>query len=577
MGTTIFTILVIAVLLMYIFATFDDVIFDLIYLLYRRKFKANSLSNEEIENDKPKRIAIMIPAWKEAGVVAPMIRSTLALTNYSPLHIDFFVGVYPNDRETLEEVRDLALEYVNVHCVVNNKPGPTNKSQNLNFVYSYIEQFELDNRFEFEAVGVHDAEDVIHPYTFRLYSALLNKHDIVQLPVFALFPKGSFLNRIIASTYADEFAEHHLHHVPIREHLGMFVPSAGTGFCMRREVMRSLVETGGVFNEKSLTEDYEMALRLWQMGYRVHFHIQRIQRMDDKGRPYNEIVAVREHFPNELKMSIKQKARWTYGISIQTPRIIDRSRLSDNDKFTLMRDQKGKLTNLIHLIGYPVAVYSLVSWLLGWHSVGNPLILALLFLVLLITLERLAMRFMSVKEIYGTQEALLATLVLPGLPLRWVAANYINTMATLRAWRIHFWPDWGVKKAPQAAAATPEQKPAVQVPKWDKTERNGYVAKEVLRETRRKLGDQLLFHGDITPEELSRAMQMQTYGVNRPKLGEILISEKLISEQKLRKRLAELRWTRMSRLTTELMPRPKRKMIFQTIERMPGERPTLAE
>lgn len=568
MGELVFTGVVIVVLCMYIFATFDDVIFDLIYLFRYKKFKNSGMSIEEIEKDKPKRIAVMIPAWKEAGVVAPMIRSTLSLANYSPLHIDFFVGVYPNDLETLEEVRDLSLEYVNVHCVVNGKPGPTNKSQNLNFVYSYIEKFERENRFEFEAVAVHDAEDMVHPYTFKLYSALLNKHDMVQLPVFALFPKGGFFSRLIASTYADEFAEHHLHHVPVREHLGMFVPSAGTGFCMRREVMRSLALTGGVFNEKSLTEDYEMALRLWQMGYKVHFHIQPIQRMDDKGQVRSEIVAVREHFPNELRMSIRQKARWTYGIALQTPKLIDKSRLTENDRMTLLRDQKGKLTNLIHLIGYPVALYSLAGLFLGWQSVQNPLVLALLFLVLAITLFRLGMRFHSVQTIYGTREAMLATLLLPGLPLRWLAANYINTMATLRAWRIHYLPNWGQAK-PGAKAKAPQP---VGVPRWDKTERSGYVAKEVLRESRRKLGDHLLFHGDITPQELAKAMEKQNFGVNRPKLGEILLSEKLISEQKLRKRLAELRWTRMSRLTMELMPRPKRKMIFQTQEQMMLER-----
>ena len=345
----------------------------------------------------------------------------------------------------------------------------------------------------------------------------------------------------------------------------------------RRIRYRSLALNGGVFNEKSLTEDYEMALRLWQMGFKVHFHIQRIQRMDDKGQVRPEIVAVREHFPNELKMSIKQKARWTYGIALQTPRLIDRKRLTENDRMTLLRDQKGKMTNLIHLIGYPVALYSLVGLFMGWSSVQNPVVMALLFLVLLITFERLAMRFHSVQAIYGTREAAMATLLLPGIPLRWLTANYINTMATLRAWRIHLWPNWGQAKPAAQPKPAPGQtaKPISQVvqpvgvPKWDKTERNGYVAKEVLRESRRKLGDHLLFHGDITPEELAKAMEKQNFGVNRPMLGEILLSEKLISEQKLRKRLAELRWTKMSRLTLELAPRPQRKLIFQTQDQPP--------
>jgi hypothetical protein len=91
-------------------------------------------------------------------------------------------------------------------------------------------------------------------------------HAVVQLPVFALFPKTNWWGRIIAGTYADEFAEHHLHQLPVREYLGMFVPSAGTGFAIRRDVAERLVANGPLFTEGALTEDYEFAYRLWKIG-----------------------------------------------------------------------------------------------------------------------------------------------------------------------------------------------------------------------------------------------------------------------------------------------------------------------
>jgi bacteriophage N4 adsorption protein B len=544
-------LLVIGVLLTYIFATFDDIVFDILYAFNRHKIKADSLAISVIEMDKPKRIAIMIPAWQEAGVVAPMIRSTIGLTNYPRLKLDFFVGVYPNDIATLEEVRALSKVYPNVHCVVNYAEGPTNKSQNLNYIYSQIEQLELKRGVDFELIAVHDAEDVIHPYTFRLYSALMNRHGFVQLPVFALFPKGNFFKRAVASTYADEFAEHHLHHIPIREHLGLFVPSAGTGFAIRREIMSELAADGPVFNEKSLTEDYELALRLWEKGHRVHFHIQRLWRMDSTGKLRKEIVAVREHFPNKLKDAVKQKGRWTYGIALQVPQLFNAKNLSLKERFTLWRDQKSKSTNLIHLLGYPVAAYALWAQLFGGYTF-SPWVMLPLIIVLAITLERLLMRFRAVKEIYGLGEALLTVLVLPGLPLRWLVANVINTLATLRAWRVLY----RTKLAPAAIPVvldpfktqsdlikhSPTPKPKqVAVPRWDKTQRNSYVAPEILEAARRRLGDQLLFYNEITPQDLAKAIAVQAGEINRRPLGEILLEKNLIGEEKLRKHLVEIR------------------------------------
>jgi bacteriophage N4 adsorption protein B len=262
------TLFTVVVLCLYIVASLDDVWLDLVYLFRHRRVKAREVAPFNIELESG-RIAVMIPAWQEAGVVVPMIESTLELAHYPSNRLEFFVGVYPNDQATLSEVRALAAKRRNVHCVVNSKPGPTNKSQNLNEVYAYIKRYETQKDKTFHAIAIHDAEDVIHPYAFKFYNSLLTQHAVVQLPVFAIFPKTNFWGRVISGTYADEFAEHHLHHMPVREHLGMFVPSAGTGFAVRSNVAEQLAAQGMLFREGSLTEDYEFALRLWQMGCKV--------------------------------------------------------------------------------------------------------------------------------------------------------------------------------------------------------------------------------------------------------------------------------------------------------------------
>jgi bacteriophage N4 adsorption protein B len=532
------------VLLGYFLASFDDFLLNVVYVLRHRKVKARTVAPSTISKDEPQRIAIMIPAWQEAGVVAPMIRSTLELAHYPSARLEFFVGVYPNDPVTVQEVQELCKEHRNVHCVINSKQGPTNKSQNLNELYAFIEAYEKRKGREFAAIAVHDAEDVIHPYTFRMYNSLLVKHAVVQLPVFAIFPETTFWGRLVSGTYADEFAEHHLHHIPVREALGLFVPSAGTGFAIRRDVARRLVATGPLFREGSLTEDYEFALRLWKIGCKVHFHLQKLERIDDEGNIKREYIAVREYFPSEVKVSVKQKGRWTYGITLQTPKFLDWSKLSLRDKFTLFHDQKGKYTNLFHLLGYPLTLYALLSLFLPLPGNFNPFTLGLGLFVLFMTLVRLTMRFFAVQEIYGTREAALATLFPPLLPVRWLLATYINTMATVRAWRLHFFPNGFAK------AKTPSKNTT---PKWDKTERKGYVAPEILAATKRRLGDDLLFYNDVKADVLSSLLKSQkqtgqdTLSLElrqSRRLGEIVTETTLLPRMRVLKRLSrsKMQW-----------------------------------
>ena len=545
MTNAIVTGILVFVLVCYLVSSLDDLILDLIYIARRTWFHSRNVSVKALETDPPKRIALMIPAWKEAGVVTPMIRSTTKIANYPSSMVDYFVGVYPNDTETLNEVRALALNNKNVHCVINSKPGPTNKSQNLNEVYRAIEEHERSSGTMFEVIAIHDAEDVIHPYTFRLYSTLTNQHDAIQLPVFALPAKtNSFWGRIIAGHYADEFAENHLHHVPVREALGWFVPSAGTGYAMRRQVLSHVAQDGAIFLEGSLTEDYELSYRLHTYGYRTHFHIQRLQRVKNDGKIYNEIVAVREHFPHELNAAIKQKARWIYGITLQTPKLIDQDRLEIEDQFALWRDQKGRFTNLVHLFGYPAAIYAVLAHFMGWPTGDDRVTATLGLLLVLVTLERLTMRFFAIRSVYGWREAILANLVLPLFPLRWVVGNYINSMATLRAWRLYFWPGAGGQRG--------------SAPKWDKTERKGYVSTQIIEKSRRKIGDNLVFYGNVSPTKMGKVLKRsQKRGQS---VGKVLLENNVVREDTFIKRLAETRGlpylhVKAENIQTHLLPR----------------------
>jgi adsorption protein B len=132
------------------------------------------------------------------------------------------------------------------------------------------------------------------------------------------------------------------------------------------------------------------------------------------------------------------------------------------------------------------------------------------------------MRFAAINIVYGTREAINATLVLPLFPLRWMVANIINALAALRAWRMYFWPARGVSRGT--------------APKWDKTERKSYVPVEVLESVRRRLGDVLLFYGDVSPQVLARALR------DKPRdtpLGDILLRDQILDPHRLKQRIAE--------------------------------------
>ncbi|WP_424950252.1 glycosyl transferase family protein [Deinococcus sp.] len=543
-------LLVTALLALYILVSLDDLLLDLAYLFNRRKIRSWQVKPADLNRDRPAHIAVMVGAWQEAGVVTPMIESTLRMMHYPLSQVEFFVGVYPNDLATTPEVQELAARHAGVHCVVNEHPGPTSKSQNLNGVYAAIVAHEQATGVRFEVIAVHDAEDVIHPYTFKMYSTLLKKWQMIQLPVFALFPrvasKGAGLRQrlsqtlaqIVTGSYADEFAEHHLHHLPAREALGLFLPSAGTGFAMRRSVMELLNEDGQVLTEGALAEDYELALRLWRKGIRVHFHVQPLPRIDIRGQTEGDYVAVREYFPTEIKAAIKQKGRWTYGITLQTPQRLKGLRLGLRDRLTLWHDQKGKYTNLIHLIGYPFSLALLLCSLTGLNYQPTPLTHDLLYTVLGVTAWRMLMRGMAVRRIYGLKQALIATLALPGLPLRWLVGNYINTLATLRAWRLFLFPEKGQKRG---------------TARWDKTERKEYVPAEVLNSARRRLGDQLLFAGELDARALSRLVRDQQGSTLS--IGQLALKGQLLSESRLHQTLATTQGLTYLELNPEMLDR----------------------
>jgi len=515
-----------AIALLFIAFSLDDLFWDL-YYYFTRHDKINSrLRFKDLDNVPARLLAVMIPAWNEAEVIGPMVENLIQSVNYPSSLFHIFLGIYPNDPATRRAVETLAEKYPNVHPVVNPSLGPTSKAQNLNHILESVLKFEQEKRMRFAVFVIHDAEDVVHPTSFKLANYLTYKYDVVQLPVFPLQPyptRHSFLKFITAATYADEFAENHYRALPAREASGALVPSAGTGYIISRRALERLGRHK-VFEEDSITEDYRLSLHFKEHGIHTHFFIEGVQRVLDDGKVVTEYVATREIFPNTFREAVRQKSRWIYGISFQSFSLIKifRSKnLSAVTKYSLYRDWKAKFGNLLTLPGYAVFAYTLVCLfnpLPVVYPVGT-LSWQLSIVLTIMMVERQIMRFIAIKNVYGWRSAVFGCLIPPLFPLRMVWGNIINFFATLYAWRI-------------ALFGFPKSRP-----RWQKT-KHSYLAPEVLVRYRRRLGDLILEKELLEPVVLARVLE-EAKGTGE-RLGTVLTRRGIVPQAELAKSLSEV-------------------------------------
>src|SRR3546814_4599989 len=76
----------------------------------------------------------------------------------------------------------------------------------LNHLWNALTREERATGTRFKAVILHDAEDVVHSAELRIFDRLVERFDMVQLPVLPLADPQS---RWIGGHYLDEFAESH--------------------------------------------------------------------------------------------------------------------------------------------------------------------------------------------------------------------------------------------------------------------------------------------------------------------------------------------------------------------------------
>jgi adsorption protein B len=503
----------------------EELMIDVQYFargLHRRERR--TITAQELAAAPPRRIAIMVAAWHEADVIENMLEHNRRTLDYDPALFDIFCGTYQNDPETQQRVTAVTQRYTNVHKVVVPHDGPTSKADCLNWIYQGIVLAEKKRGQRFDILLMHDAEDLIHPLALRLYALSIPQYDFVQTPVFSLPLR---YRDVVSSTYIDEFAEHHLKDMLVREAIGGLVPSAGVGSAFARDAFEeiALANSQHPFNVDSLTEDYEIGLELRLAGKRVHFACRSLQRELTVPRRFGrgertiveeELIATREYFPNSLLASVRQRARWITGIALQTWRQIG-WRGPAAVQYCLWRDRKVIATNSLLLGAYGLIAIFALGHAFSASSISafvppRSLLWWLMSCNLFVLAWRGMMKMRFVGHLYGLGHALAS------FP-RLVLANVIGLAATARAIKQfvhHMWTGEPLR--------------------WAKTAHE-FPSFEVLAAQQRRLGEFLVARGALAPADVEEALRLQQ--ATALPLGEVLSASGMMSARAVAASLGE--------------------------------------
>jgi adsorption protein B len=485
----------------------DDLFLDLAFL-YRwfvtalpgpRRVRAPTES--EIAGAPRKRIAVFIPLWREHNVIRSMIEHNMVAHRYE--RCDFFIGVYPNDEQTLEAVRELVSRFPIVHLAVCPHGGPTSKADNLNSIFQRMLLFETEHQARFDIVVTHDAEDLMHPAELRWINYYAQRHDMVQIPV---LPLPTPWNEMVHGVYCDEFAEYQSKELPVRQFVGGFLPSCGTGAGFSRKALDRLsaAHGGRIFEPKCLTEDYENGFRLHRLGCpQLFVPIRKLN---------GAMVATRGYFPRKFRTAVKQRTRWIMGISLQSWEL-NGWRDTMRQSYWFWRDRKGLVGSLVGPAANLAFLYGVGDWCASGASGhaaylilnGSPWILDTFAFSLTLQAVNMTMRIRLSARIYGWKFASAA-------PVRAVFGNLINGLATLNAIHSYFGAKWSGQPL-----------------EWLKTD-HAYPLHAELAADRRRIGEIMVGSLYVAAADLEKALANQPPGL---RIGEYLVQLGKLTEEEL--------------------------------------------
>ena len=512
----------------------DDMFIDL-YFWIRKIYRWVAITSrykplrlEQLNEKAENYLAIMVPAWQEYDVIAKMVENTIATMQYKKYVI--FLGTYQNDAKTTAEADRMARRFPNMvkRATVPND-GPTCKADCLNWIAQSIFLYEEQHEIKFSGLIIHDSEDVIHPLEFRMFNYLVERKDLIQMPVLSL-ERGWF--DWVGATYMDDFAEWHEKEMVVRESLNGLVPGSGVSTCYSRRAIQLLADENQnqPFNTETLTEDYDLSFRLKKLGTTqvfVRFPIMHTEmRKPLFGRtPYavdvKSVIATREYFPSTFRTAYRQRTRWILGVSFQGWQQLG-WKGGIAAKYLFFRDRKSLWAPYVTLLTYATALMFTIIWiarLMGLEYIRFPDFVETrnwLYYTYLLSFvfffNRLGHRAYFVAREHGWVQGLLS------MP-RIAVGSFINLFAATRAWKIFITHLITGKRIA-----------------WDKTQ-HFYPNVDALKQQRKTMAELLLSWQQVSQEQLDVAVEQ--HAKTGKEIGKLLLEQGVITQAKYADALAE--------------------------------------
>jgi adsorption protein B len=317
----------------------------------------------------------------------------------------------------------------------------------------------------------------------------------------------------------------------VRESVAGMVPSAGVGTCFSRRALLALIATEGEhpFNISSLTEDYDVGMRLQALGMQSIFGTfpvsYRVRRKRWAGEAQEQELraplSVREFFPDSFRAAYRQKSRWVLGIGLQGWHQIPWRGRSLSARYFLLHDRKGVVTSFMSIVAYLLVLQFAVLNFGGaqgwWHPVAPHLFAADSVWVDLVWVNaafftlRAAQRGYFTARLYGWRHGIVS------LP-RMVIGNFVNCMAVARAWRLYIQSVVLGKKLA-----------------WDKTAHD-FPDADQLGRSRQRLGELLQTWQAVDAKRLQEALEEQA--LHPAPLGRVLVAKGWLDEETLAEAIA---------------------------------------
>ena len=263
-----------------------------LYNLYPYTRHAKPLQ-KETEKRSPRdgkenpKISVLLPAYREENVLERAV-DAIEKTGYGNLEVILLTE--QGDGPTSRIADDLRSKYANLkHVIVKDDGSIRGKPRALNRGLEHVSG---------EITGVIDAEDVIDKRLFEKVADAFDRNDYcaVQGMLHMHSETGSWRNY----QFESEYFRWYNRYLPRLSSAGYPIPLGGTTNFIKTDVLK---EMGG-WENGNLTEDYELALRIYDAFYK-------------RGGSYCPVGIIDsttiEEPPNTLGSWLRQRTRWSQG------------------------------------------------------------------------------------------------------------------------------------------------------------------------------------------------------------------------------------------------------------------------